>query len=102
MRSQVLPNLPNPAQRTSLRSRQNGFIPLRKEILLMYADVSPPAAEPDAPPQNSLFDQLYPQKLRQTETEQIIERRKLNSSQSDAPRIGITLSNGGIRSATFC
>ena len=68
----------------------------------MNADVNPPAAEPAVPPQNSLLDELYPPELRLAETERIVERRKLNGIQSDAPRVGMALSGGGIRSATFC
>jgi hypothetical protein len=62
-----------------------------------------PSAEPAAKRQASLYDEVYPPELRNAEEAQITERRELNRIHpSDAPRVGVALSGGGIRSATFC
>ena len=62
-----------------------------------------PAAEPAVKPQTSLYDEVYPPELRKAEAEQIAGRRKQNEiDPPDAPRVGMALSGGGIRSATFC
>ena len=62
-----------------------------------------PAAEPAVKPQTSLYDEVYPPELRKAEAEQIVARRKQNDiDPPDAPRVGMALSGGGIRSATFC
>ena len=61
-----------------------------------------PAAEPAAKPKPSLFDEIYPPELRAAETEQVAARRAQNGAASDTPLVGMALSGGGIRSATFC
>lgn len=44
----------------------------------------------------------YPERLRQAEEELIRARRRNLGDIADAPRVGLALSGGGIRSATFC
>ncbi len=40
--------------------------------------------------------------LRAHEAERLLERRRLSGTPADAPTVGLALSGGGIRSATFC
>jgi len=49
-----------------------------------------------------LFEQIYPSRLKNEEDAIIAARRKKNNDDGGAPKVGIALSGGGIRSATFC
>ena len=62
----------------------------------------PPAAEPAEAPTVPLFEEVYPPELRRAEATQVAERRTQNGIPPDAPLVGMALSGGGIRSATFC
>ncbi len=48
------------------------------------------------------LEHVYPQPLRNAEDASIQERRQHSGVDTDAPRVGVALSGGGIRSATFC
>jgi hypothetical protein len=55
------------------------------------------------------FEQIYPSRLRKEEDAKIAARREIFNAgpdapviSRDAPKVGIALSGGGIRSATFC
>jgi hypothetical protein len=49
-----------------------------------------------------LFDRVYPAALRDSERSAIASRRAHAGLPPDAPDVGVALSGGGIRSATFC
>ena len=53
-------------------------------------------------PPLSLDDAKYPPELELAEKEQIAARRRRNELDPSAPVVGVALSGGGIRSATFC
>jgi len=55
-----------------------------------------------APPRSDSIDDAYPGALRTAEAAQIHVRRTHNNNDTDAPLVGVALSGGGIRSATFC
>jgi hypothetical protein len=55
-----------------------------------------PAPRPDH------LDESYPPPLKSAEEEAIQERRRANALDPEAPLVGVALSGGGIRSATFC
>ena len=50
----------------------------------------------------SHFEQVYPQRLKEAEEAKIKERRQQSGMDAEAPKVGVALSGGGIRSATFC
>ncbi len=47
-------------------------------------------------------DAKYPDDLKSAESSEIAARRAFNQIDPNAPRVGVALSGGGIRSATFC
>ncbi|HXI52869.1 MAG TPA: hypothetical protein VNH84_15245, partial [Candidatus Saccharimonadales bacterium] len=49
-----------------------------------------------------LLDEVYPPKLREAEEEQVQQRRSASGVKQTGPWVGMALSGGGIRSATFC
>ena len=49
-----------------------------------------------------LLDEVYPPKLREAEEEQVEQRRSASGVKQTGPWVGMALSGGGIRSATFC
>jgi hypothetical protein len=51
---------------------------------------------------NSHFKQAYPQRLEEAEETKIKERRQKSAVAATVPKVGVALSGGGIRSATFC
>lgn len=53
-------------------------------------------------PNSSFFEERYPGPLRASEQEKLVERRAINQIDPAAPLVGVALSGGGIRSATFC
>ena len=55
-----------------------------------------------APPRSDSIDDAYPGALRTAEAEQIRVRRSNYYVDDKAPLVGVALSGGGIRSATFC
>ena len=55
-----------------------------------------------APPRPDSIDDAYPGALRSAEAAQIHIRRTHSCVDPDAPLVGVALSGGGIRSATFC
>lgn len=55
-----------------------------------------------APPRPDFINEACPPALRSAESDQIRVRRSCNRLDPDAPAVGVALSGGGIRSATFC
>jgi hypothetical protein len=55
-----------------------------------------------APPRSDSIDDAYPGALRAAEEAQVHLRRTQSHVDPDAPLVGVALSGGGIRSATFC
>ncbi len=78
--------------------------------LLCGCAPSAPARLPASPMDATLFEHVYPTDLRKAERKQIGDRRAQLPEGSrlpqggppDAPMLGLALSGGGIRSATFC
>src|SRR5260221_12324806 len=60
----------------------------------MKSVVSPTNARPN--------EDHYPAALKSAEEDAVRGRRILNGTDPDAPVVGVALSGGGIRSATFC
>jgi hypothetical protein len=54
------------------------------------------------PPRTPRAEEAYPPPLRHSETDLIKNRRLSAGIPADAPLVGVALSGGGIRSATFC
>ncbi len=54
------------------------------------------------PPRTDHLDAAYPVPLRTCEANAVEERRKRNGIDPERPLVGVALSGGGIRSATFC
>lgn len=55
-----------------------------------------------APPRTDHLDEAYPAALRDAEAQAIANRRSRAGVPATAPLVGVALSGGGIRSATFC
>ncbi|MES1211073.1 MAG: hypothetical protein ABUL63_01935, partial [Acidobacteriota bacterium] len=53
-------------------------------------------------PTHSLFDRAYPKDLREAEDTILESRRSQAGLGPETNRLGVGLSGGGIRSATFC
>ena len=49
-----------------------------------------------------MIDEHYPPALKAVELAAVVERRQKNGLPQEAPLVGVALSGGGIRSATFC